>query len=122
MKVIVTGGRDYMDVVHLCAVLDSIHQHVKGKGKITDIIEGGCPTGADDIARRWRSDNQVNGTTYHADWKAHGRSAGPRRNTKMCKENQDATVVACPGGRGTADCGRTARALGMNVIEIGEQQ
>lgn len=55
---------------------------------------------------------------YPADWKRHGKSAGPIRNQLMLYETQPHIVVAFPGGRGTADMVRKAKHRGGKVIEV----
>jgi hypothetical protein len=57
-----------------------------------------------------------------ADWKAHGRAAGPIRNQRMIDEHRPELVVAAPGGRGTADMVRRARAAGIEVFEIPDNE
>ena len=113
MKIIVTGGRDYSgetNKFYLFFVLAKIRL-------LDEIIQGGA-TGADELAREFAKQNNIKCTTYHADWGNHGRAAGPIRNEQMLKENPDAVILAFPGGRGTADCVKKAKALKMRVIEI----
>lgn len=55
---------------------------------------------------------------YHADWNAHGRSAGPIRNAKMLAEGKPDLVVAFPGGKGTAHMVGIARKAGVPVVEM----
>lgn len=115
-RVLVCGGRDYADTDRVFAVLDVVRQHV---GPLT-IIQGGAG-GADRSARRWAQ--QHRGTvlvTENADWRQYGRAAGPLRNAKMIAEHRPDVVLAFPGGRGTADMVRKARAAGIEVQEISE--
>jgi len=53
-----------------------------------------------------------------AKWSKHGRAAGPIRNQEMIDECKPDLVVAFPGGRGTADMVRRAKAAGIRVIEV----
>jgi hypothetical protein len=62
---------------------------------------------------------------FPADWKAHGRSAGPKRNERMItlaashkRDGHTVVVLAFPGGRGTADCVRRAKAHGLDIVEV----
>jgi len=48
----------------------------------------------------------------------HGRAAGPVRNAQMLAEGKPDFVVAFPGGRGTADMCKQARARGVKVVEV----
>lgn len=107
--VIVTGGRNYADAERIAAELTHLAP--------TKIIHGGAP-GADTLAGLWAFKHCVPVTVYRADWKSNGLAAGPIRNELMCRDNQDATVLAFPGGRGTANCVMNARAFNMRVIEV----
>jgi hypothetical protein len=52
-----------------------------------------------------------------ADWNKHGRSAGFRRNLEMAEMQPD-VVLACPGGRGTANMVEIARSKGLRVVML----
>ena len=112
MRVLVCGGRDYADESAVCAILNCLNDW----WGIDCIIEGGA-LGADRFARRWGAwvDGLV--TTYEADWSA-GRRAGPIRNQRMLDEGRPDVVVAFPGGTGTRDMVRKARAAGVPVMEV----
>src|SRR5690606_30354012 len=58
---------------------------------------------------------------YPADWRRHGRAAGPIRNQEMADAGAD-LCIAFPGGRGTADMVRRARAAGIPVRSVPERQ
>jgi hypothetical protein len=53
---------------------------------------------------------------YRAEWSTHGRSAGPRRNALMLDRERPVLVVAFPGGTGTRDMVRRARAAQVPVL------
>lgn len=55
---------------------------------------------------------------FEADWHTHGRAAGPIRNKRMLDEGKPDVVMAFPGGRGTANMVKLARAHGVKVIEV----
>jgi hypothetical protein len=120
MIVIVTGGRNYADACMVRAVLSELDPRA--------IWHGGA-SGADriaaDYAELWGEDC----TEFKADWKRHGRAAGPMRNQHMIDcaarlrefalpDECEIRVVAFPGGRGTADCVKRAREAGLDVIEV----
>lgn len=112
INVIVTGSRD-LDEKHLVhACLDGI---VREFGGIRTLVEGGCPTGADQFARTWSGFGSR--ATYHAQWDHYGKSAGPRRNREMLEAYPDALVLAFPSGAspGTRNCIKQALALGHTV-------
>ena len=111
-RVIVCGGRDYDNEEFVWKVLDCFHKD----GLV--IIQGGA-RGADSFARRWAEDHEVEYREFKADWNRYGKAAGPKRNTEMLGEDPYA-VVAFPGGSGTANMVKQARARGVLVIDLRE--
>jgi hypothetical protein len=112
-RVLVCGGRDYIDSIHVCDVLGRLHE----QWNISVLIHGDAP-GADQRAKMWARSMKIPEVGYPADWKTHGKAAGPIRNQKMLDEMSPDVVVAFPGGRGTADMCRRARAHGIAVIPV----
>lgn len=132
MIVLVTGGRDYgtdIDIERLYDALYTIH----GQTPITVLVHG-YARGADSIAREWGEGRRQMGQDvsvmgFRADWdlqhhcKGHRHTrlgAGHCRNGRMiawvvAQPGTDKLVLACPGGRGTADCVRQAKAAGLVV-------
>lgn len=115
MKVIVCGGRNFSDRDFLFATLDKIDSELPRPG-ITCIISG-CAQGADTFALEWSRKWDLVCGFFPADWRRHGRAAGPIRNQEMLDAGPD-LVIAFPGGRGTDDMVRRAKAVGVRVIEI----
>lgn len=113
MRVLVTGGRDFNDRELLFDALDRLH----ATHTFTVLIHGDA-NGADRLSGEWAVATGIAVEAHPADWKKHGRAAGPIRNQKMLEENPE-LVVAFPGGRGTADMVRKAKSAGLKVIEIG---
>ena len=74
----------------------------KRKHGIDILIQGGAD-GADRLCAEWAWDRQVPVATYNANWREHGKAAGPMRNQRMIDEGKPDAGVAFPGGRGTAD-------------------
>lgn len=117
MRVLVCGGRNYSDATVLKGVLDGLQRTY---GRLT-IIQGGA-TGADAIARDWAYEQpSAHLINEAANWSAHGRAAGPIRNQRMIDEHKPDLVVAAPGGRGTSDMVRRAKAAGIKIYRIGAQ-
>lgn len=112
-RVLVCGGRNYSDRARLTTVLNEIDNDCR----IDYIISGGA-SGADTLAYHWALDNGRGAWQYHADWKTHGRAAGPIRNQRMLDEGKPDLVVAFPGGRGTDDMVGRAKAAGIEVTEV----
>jgi hypothetical protein len=108
VKVIIAGGRDFWD----CAVCDNAIE--RSGFKITEIVSGGAQ-GADALGVQWARLHGIPMRHFPAQWKEHGRAAGPIRNRKMA-EYADA-LIALPGGRGTANMVAEARKRGLLVYE-----
>ena len=114
--ILVCGGRDYADRERVFSTLDRIRAD-RASGRYVRIIEGGA-FGADRLAQEWAIEHGMDLSTYAADWKKHGNAAGPIRNKQMLDDGKPDLVVAFPGGRGTADMVRRAKAARVRVIEI----
>lgn len=112
MIVLVCGGRFYEHRDRVYSVLDQIH----AKLPITLVVHGAA-RGADAFADEWAADRKVARDPHKADWMTHGKAAGPIRNQKMLQRKPD-LVVAFPGGRGTADMVRRAKAVNICVLEV----
>lgn len=95
MRLLVCGGRDYAEKDFLYGVLDGWMFR-----PITVIIHGAA-RGADSLAGQWARDRGIEENAFPADWKKHGKSAGPIRNQRMLVEGRPDMVCAFPGGRGT---------------------
>jgi hypothetical protein len=85
------------------------------------VIEGGAK-GADQGAAQWAEHEGVTLMKFPADWATFGRSAGPRRNAQMLSKGQPDVVIAFPGGRGTANMVAQAKAAGVTVILVENDQ
>lgn len=112
MRVLVTGGRDYSDAEAVWYWLDVLN----AENQIDYVIHGGA-SGADTLASDWADMNGITQRVVFADWAAHGRAAGPMRNQAMLDSHFPTLVVAFPGGRGTADMVKRAKAAGIEVIQ-----
>lgn len=113
MRVLVCGGRDYADEDKVCQVLDDVNKRTP----VWLLIHGGAK-GADMLAARWAWTRDVAQDRYEADWKQHGKAAGPLRNQQMIDKGKPDLVIAFPGGRGTADMVRRAKTAGVPVTEV----
>lgn len=114
MRVLVCGGRDYNDAPLVDKTLDSYWER---SGHMV-VIQGGA-SGADRLARAWCVRRLVMYENYPAAWKTLGKAAGPIRNQQMIDEGRPEIVVAFPGGRGTGDMVKRAKAAGIPVVQPG---
>lgn len=128
-RVLVCGGRNFRDRALLFATLDRLH----AERKFTALMQGEAP-GADRLARDWAcTKREIERWKCPAKWTdlshpdavirtrrdgtKYDAKAGTRRNAKMLEWKPN-LVVAFPGGSGTADMMRRARAAGVEVIEV----
>lgn len=111
MRVLVCGGRDYDNRDHVFHTLDTLSPPV------TRLIVGDA-RGADHLAYIWACRRDRAPERYTAEWDRYGPRAGPIRNQRMLDEGKPELVLAFPGGRGTADMMRRAKAAGVPVREI----
>jgi hypothetical protein len=107
-RALVCGGRDYNDADRVWQVLARVSPTV--------VIEG-CAAGADRLAEGWAKLAGVTLIHFPADWRKHGKAAGPIRNKQMLGAFPD-VVVAFPGGRGTENMVAQAIAAGVQVIKV----
>lgn len=115
MRILVCGGRHYED---RRTIRDALVHAAEGADSPVTLVHGAAP-GADQVAASvahwflgWATE------AHPADWKRHGRAAGPIRNAEMAAAGAD-MCLAFPGGRGTADMVRRAEAAGIPVRRIG---
>lgn len=118
---VITGGRDYSPTIgefkELLGVLV--------RREIERVITGGA-RGVDAIVHEKLSALDETGllglelVVMPADWKTHGKAAGPIRNKAMLSEPGVRQLVAFKGGNGTWNCIQTAKRLGIDVHVVGE--
>lgn len=113
VRVIICGGRDFDNVIWMRERLEDFHHRV---GNITTVIHGGA-SGADAFAGAWARNRGIDVEVFRAEWAKDGKAAGPIRNQRMLAREPEA-VIAFPGGRGTADMVRRAKAAGVRVVEM----
>lgn len=111
MRMVVCGGRHFLDFRWLCDVLDAIHA---SRGPVSCLIEGDA-TGVDELAGNWARMHGIECVAVRAEWMRYGRSAGPRCNQAIIAMRPD-LAVAFPGGTGTADMVRRAKTAGIEVV------
>jgi len=108
--VAVCGGRDFSDTDLLVAILDRLV--LKG-----DVIVHGDAKGADSMADFYARSRGRDVIRVPARWDSYGKGAGPRRNAVIAALPLR-LLIAFPGGVGTADMVKRARARGIPVEEV----
>ena len=93
-KIIIAGGRDFMDYNLLKEKANKILQEKKVTHNI--VIISGCARGADTLGLRYASENAFDVEEYPADWNKYGKKAGYVRNVEMA-ENADALIAFWDG-------------------------
>lgn len=82
MKIIIAGGRDFTEYNTLKEECDKIIQRLQA----TDItIVSGHANGADKLGEKYALEREYSLEIFPADWKTHGRAAGPVRNREMAE-------------------------------------
>jgi predicted Rossmann-fold nucleotide-binding protein len=110
MQLIIAGGRDYQVTRQGYDMLDQLLRRIN----ITGVVSG-CARGADKCGERWAAARGIYVARFPADWKKHGRRAGPVRN-RMMAQYADA-VVLFPGGRGTDNMHLEASKAGLPIYD-----
>lgn len=130
MKILVCGGRNYgvkfsesgnimLNKKEQDFLFGILNHAEKAYGPI-EIIEGEAQ-GADRLSAMWAEKNGVTVHRFPADWKKHGKGAGPIRNRQMLVEGKPDLVIAFPGGNGTRNMIDQARNAGVTVLEFSKE-
>jgi hypothetical protein len=109
MRVIIAGSRDITDEK---AVIDFVWEVPL---EATEIVSG-CAKGVDSIGEMIADAIGVPVKKFPADWKTHGKAAGPIRNKQMA-EYADAAIVIHNGSRGSINMIDNMKKLGKPVYE-----
>lgn len=80
------------------------------------LISGGA-TGADTLGINWAKERGADYEVFPADWKKHGKAAGPIRNIQMIDSGID-VLIAFRGGRGTAHMMESCEKRGIKVLKV----
>lgn len=111
MKLIIAGGRNYQLTQEDYKRLNALH----AENRISTVASGGA-SGADADGETWARYKNIPVRRFRADWRTHGRAAGPMRNRQMA-EYADA-VALFPGGRGTQSMYNEAKKAGIKIFDF----
>lgn len=121
MRVLVCGSRHWTARSVIVTWLSKLP-------KKTTIIHGGC-RGADAIAGEVAAELGFSVAVFPADWKTHGKAAGPIRNEQMIVEACPQRVIAFTEAlirdqrpTGTSDCVMRALSHGIPVTIVPAKQ
>src|SRR4051812_7751877 len=112
MRLLVCGGRDFMDVEYAIPRIHRVHTETP----VSTLICG-MAKGADSIAHAWAKELKIPVEEYHADWSKHGKAAGPIRNEEMLAKGRPDKVIGLPGGSGTSHMCQISREIGVPVVQ-----
>jgi hypothetical protein len=110
MKVVVTGGRNYVMTASDYVFLENAINILGARA----ILTGGA-RGVDAQVEAWARRRAIPVQTMRPNWRKDGDAAPFRANTRLA-EAADA-VIAFPGAKGTADMVDQARRIGLPVHE-----
>ena len=114
-RVIIAGCRDFDDYKLLKEKCDYFLQDEK---KEDVVIISGHASGADALGERYAQERGFQLETFPADWKAHGRAAGPIRNARMASA-ANALIAFWDGkSRGTKNMIETAKNHNLKVVVV----
>ena len=89
-KVIIAEGRNFNDYTLLKERCDFFLRNKLNEGRVVIVI--GQASGADALGERYARETHLSIEVHPADWKKHGRAAGPIRNAEMA-EVADALIA-----------------------------
>lgn len=98
-RVLVCGSRRFRDAAFLFDRLDLLLSR-RLPGVL--VVHGACE-GADRLAEDWADERGCRTEAHPADWKTHGRKAGPLRNQAMIEVADAVVAFRCPASVGTGD-------------------
>lgn len=118
LRVLVTGSRDWNDHIR---VWNALLVGTTGllQGDEIFFVHGACPTGTDrhvaDFVERLNRPG-ITQEPHPADWKRHGKAAGPIRNQQMVDAGADLCLAfILNNSRGATGCARMAEQAGIPV-------
>jgi hypothetical protein len=116
-RVLICGDRNWDDYQTVLDALSEVHQQ---KG-VEVVIEGEAP-GADLMGRKAAVQLGIPYLPFPADWRKHGKSAGPIRNRQQHKEGKPTMGLAfhnfIENSKGTKDMVNVLRGAGVPVTVI----
>ena len=117
MKTAVIGTRTFENYQQLCETLGNL------ANTPTEIISGGA-TGADALAERYATENNLPLTIHLANWKEYGKAAGPIRNKTIIEECEQLVAFWDGQSKGTNHTIKTAKAKGKptKVVNYAQTQ
>jgi hypothetical protein len=109
MKTIIAGSRTVTDLMHVIKA-------IKNCGfEVTEVVSG-CANGVDTLGEEWAALSEVPIARFPANWKKHGKAAGPIRNGEMAMYAEALIAVWDGKSRGTRDMIAKAKLRNLRVF------
>lgn len=123
LRIIIAGTRTFLDYSRVERTVPKIIEALikMYPNRIVSIITGAA-NGADKLGSRYAKEHHIPLREFPADWKAHGKAAGPIRNQEMldfAMKETPALIVFWDGkSRGTKNMMEIAKKAGVKVAVV----
>ncbi len=111
MNLAIVGGRDFTDRKKFNQIVD---EWLEKNGWPDSIISGGA-TGVDSMAERYAEEKKIPFVKCLPEWNAHGKAAGPMRNTQIVNAATHMIAMPTKNSTGTYDSIRKAEKKKISV-------
>ena len=115
LRIVIAGSRSFDDYELLEVTLDDV---IDSADDEVELVSGHAK-GADLLAERYATENNMPIQVIKPDWKSYGRAAGPIRNRQMLDYAQEAAPLVVAfwdrKSKGTKNTIDTARSMGIPV-------
>jgi hypothetical protein len=113
MNVIIAGSRHFN-------CMQTLEDAIADSGFDITCVVSGAAKGVDLLGERWAQARGIGIRSFPADWKKHGRGAGPIRNEEMARVGEALLALPCPCSRGTKDMIKRAynHDLQVHIYEV----
>lgn len=115
VRLALIGSRNFRDYKLFCeSVQEALLDWKINSNDLSCVVSGGA-SGADALAERWALEKGLKISVFRADWKSHGRRAGPLRNSEIVKYATHLVAFPSHNGSGTQDTIRKAQLEGKPI-------
>lgn len=109
MKTVVAGSRNLTDKDLVFGCIE------KSKVAITELVSGGAK-GVDLLGEAYALEKDIQVIPFWADWRKHGKAAGPIRNKEMAEYADCAIVIWDGESAGARNMIENMRSLGKRLV------
>lgn len=111
-RLIIAGSRTIEDM----AVVEQALQAANASPERVQEVVSGAARGVDRLGEQWAARHGIKVKRFPADWRKHGRAAGPLRNAEMAAYATHLVAVWDGQSRGTKSMIELTRARGLRVF------